>query len=287
MNALLILSSFFFLISAVVWLVLLKAPSPAEYERSVSPKKPTTKYQEQFNEWWTRTGFTRSPIKISILALLLFSVTYFTYFTSGALTSFFVGAASILFLFMLTQWHRNNLKRQLIKQLPSFIDQVSRRMKIGMSTTRAVEQASKGSSKPLSIILSRVMHRHNLGIELQDAFYTESVITGVRPFHLLASIFRINTQYGGNATDSLDSLVQLLRQQDISQRELKAITGETRITAWVVGSAPIIVGSYMMKQNPELLIDMWATDNGQYALVLAGALQVVGILLIWRMLRSL
>ncbi|MGO2319137.1 MAG: type II secretion system F family protein, partial [Vibrio toranzoniae] len=81
--------------------------------------------------------------------------------------------------------------------------------------------------------------------------------------------------------------VKLLRQQDLSRRELKSITGETRMTAWVIGSAPVLVSAYMLTQNPELLINMWYSDTGRQALLFGIVLQLLGIVVIWRMFRSL
>lgn len=271
-------------VAALLWLVKQQSIEPVTLAKR---KKKQTNYQEQLNEWWQRAGFSRSPAKNLVLALLLATNTYLSDTMLGLPGAMLGATLTMLVLFALAQWRRSNIKRRLIQQLPSFIDQVNRRIKVGMSIAKAVEQSAKTTSKPLSLVLDRVNHRKNIGIELQDAFYKESVITGVKPFRLLGSIFNINARFGGSITDPLDSLVQLLRQQDLSQRELKSITGETRITAWVIGIAPTMVGIYMMSQNPELLVNMWQSDSGRHALLFGLGLQTTGIFMIWRMFRSL
>lgn len=232
-------------------------------------------------------GFSRSPLKnIALLGLILTISLFFAQPLGwmGLILSLMTG---LFMTFAIAQWRRSNIKLRVIQQLPSFVDQVNRRIKVGLSVNQAIEQSSKTTTAPLKTILARVAHRRALGIELQDAFHKESVITGVSAFRLLGSIFNINTRYGGSINESLDSLVKLLRQQDLSRRELKSITGETRITAWVIGSAPIIVSAYMMMQNPELLLNMWDSPEGKNALVLSITMQCLGVILIWRMFRTL
>ncbi len=238
-------------------------------------------------EWLQKNGFSRSPIKNLILlvcVLLIASVGYRLIGSFGALVSFVITLCTFI---ALARWRRTNIKLVLIQQLPSFIDHINRRIKIGMGIHQAIEQSSRTTVNPLREVLDRVNQRKAVGIELQDAFYKESIITGVHAFQLMGSIFSINTRFGGSIADSLESLVKLLRQQDLSRRELKSITGETRITAWVIGSAPILVGVYMMAQNPELILNMWYSDKGRYALILGGVMQSTGVFLIWRMFRTL
>jgi tight adherence protein B len=43
----------------------------------------------------------------------------------------------------------------------------------------------------------------------------------------------------------------------------------------------------MLTQNPELLINMWYSDTGRQALLFGIVLQLLGIVVIWRMFRSL
>lgn len=244
-------------------------------------------YQEQLNQSWIKAGFSHSIVINGVLSLILLLIVISGFIHFGVLVALILAVSFMVLLWVAAQWRRTNIRRRLTVQLPSFIDQVNRRVKVGMSIHRAIEQSSKTTSKPLSHVLERVSSRRSIGIELQDAFHKEYLITGVTQFRLLASIFNINTHFGGSITDSLDSLVQLLRQQDLSQRELKSMTGETRITGWVIGGAPILVGAYMLLQNPELLINMWNTEKGQFVLSMGFGLQAIGLFLIWRMFRKL
>ncbi|WP_154181087.1 type II secretion system F family protein [Vibrio furnissii] len=259
--------------------------APSTLLRTIRTHK--TAQHHPITERMLQLGFSRSPLKNTLLlgGIVLLSAMLASRFGPVAFPVTLV--LSVLIVFTTAQIRRNNIKLQLVQQLPSFVEQVNRRIKVGLSIAQAVEQSASATNAPLKDVLQRVIHRKAVGVELQDAFEKESVVTGVVAFHLLGSIFSINTRYGGSITDSLESLVKLLRQQDLSRRELKSITGETRITAWVIGSAPLLVSAYMLTQNPELLINMWYSEGGRQALILGISLQLLGIILIWRMFRSL
>lgn len=259
-------------------------------KRGASAMKSSTKKKSahhQLQDQLEKMGFSRSPVKNGVLfgLIVLFSLGCTMMLGKLALPISF--CLSTLLVFTVAQIHRNNVRLRLVQQLPAFVDQLNRRIKVGISLHQAVEQSARATTNPLKDVLQRVSHRQAIGVELQRAFEKESQITGVEAFYLLGSIFSINAHYGGSITHSLDSLVKLLRQQDLSRRELKSITGETRITAWVIGSAPLVVSAYMLTQNPELLLNMWYSESGREALILSILMQLTGVIVIWRMFRSL
>ncbi|MDV5168683.1 type II secretion system F family protein [Photobacterium rosenbergii] len=178
-------------------------------------------------------------------------------------------------------------KRRILHQLPSFIAQVNRRVKVGMSLHQAVVNSVDGSAYPLQDIVIRVGQREALGAELDAAFMREAQITGVKEFMLLGAVLKVNRQYGGSVSLSLENLIELLHQNERSQRELKSLTGENRITAWVMGLTPSVMGGYMFVDDPQGLLSMWQDPSGQHVLLIALGAQVAGALMLWRMFRSL
>ena len=153
-------------------------------------KKRKTSQQEKINEWWQRAGFSASRFVNIVLILFIIvvgSLGFIFMGTLGALVSVF---ASVFVLFLLAQWRRAKYQRRVTNLMPSFIDQVNRRIQVGISLSRAIEQSAKTTPKPLSTILERVNHRRQLGIELQDAFYKEWRITVVHPSNYYGLLFQ-------------------------------------------------------------------------------------------------
>jgi len=84
----------------------------------------------------------------------------------------------------------------------------------------------------------------------------------------------------------LESVVKMIRQQELARRELAAMTGETRISAWVLGITPIAIASYIMVMNPNYLNILLQDPSGRTMMVTALGLQGIGTFILWRMMRS-
>jgi tight adherence protein B len=64
------------------------------------------------------------------------------------------------------------------------------------------------------------------------------------------------------------------------------MTGETRMSAWVLGMTPLAIALYIMVMNPNYLNMLLDDDTGKTLLTTALGLQGMGAFILWRMLRS-
>ena len=97
---------------------------------------------------------------------------------------------------------------------------------------------------------------------------------------------KVNHRYGGNASELLENLIVLIREREQGARKLRAMTGETRMTAVVLGLLPVFVVGFFMVTNPNYMLKMWEDGGGQQMLLTALAMQVIGSVALWRMVRS-
>ncbi|MFC6671232.1 type II secretion system F family protein [Marinobacterium aestuariivivens] len=222
-----------------------------------------------------------------VLAALVLAGGAVGYRVGGAVPAA-LGAGGIAALaLMILLWRRSTMKRQLRAQLPGFLNQITRRVTVGANLSQAVQQAVQHTDKPLQRVLLRARQRAQLGDELADAFHHEARRTGLAELDLIATVFNINHQYGGSIAGALDNLVRLLQQRERAQRELKAMTGETRFTALVLGAVPALMALYLLLVSPDYLLRMWHDDGGRQLLLAGAFMQLAGVLVLWRMVRSI
>lgn len=181
----------------------------------------------------------------------------------------------------------NRLRHEALNQLPSFLNQVIRRVSSGTAIEHAITDSIRSVDKPLSVMLQRAVSRVRLGFELHHSFDREAQITRLQEFRMLATVVRLNEQFGGSIRGVLENIVDILLLQEHSKRELKALTGETRITAIVLSVLPIGAAAYMMVINPDFILTMWNDSSGYRLLVTAAVLQCLGVVMLWRMVRSI
>ena len=177
--------------------------------------------------------------------------------------------------------------QQIIAQLPTLLDHCVRSLKAGRTLSDAVLGAIEASREPLLGVMQRVKRNVQLGVSLDDAMYDLAHLYERDELRMFALGLRINHRYGGNASELLENLIKVIREREQGARQLRAMTGETRITAVVLAVLPVSVAGYFMFSNPNYLLTMWHDSVGQRLLFFAFVLQALGCVVLWRMLRSI
>ena len=69
-----------------------------------------------------------------------------------------------------------------------------------------------------------------------------------------------------------------LRERAMMRRQIKVLTAEGRLSAWVLAVLPFAIGLYMFAVNPEYISLLVTTQVGLIMLGTGGVLMVLGIL---------
>jgi tight adherence protein B len=193
-----------------------------------------------------------------------------------------LGAAVVGFL----NWRKRKQAERILEQLPSFLDHVVRAVQTGSSLPNGLMSATEETPEPIRSVFARVVRQTRLGVTLEEALDQASSLYSVRELQILSLTVRVSQRYGGSVRDMLGSIVSMIRQRERARREFRAMTGETRLSAVILGALPAAIAGYVMIVNPDYLGRMTSDSVGRVALWLAGGLQVVGSLLLWRMVKS-
>lgn len=202
----------------------------------------------------------------------------------GAMLLFGIAVAVLGFLLPSIRLRRR--QAQVTAQVPMFIDQVLRSLGAGRSVEGAIRLATEEAKPPLRNILDRVVRATDLGADMPETLSDAAELHGLRELSLIALAMRISNSYGSSPKEMLQSVVQMIRQRELAQRELAAMTGETRISAWVLSLTPVSLAGYMVFANPGYLDLMLQSPSGKSMLMAAVGLQMAGVIVLWRMLKS-
>jgi len=209
------------------------------------------------------------------------------YFVAGwpGLIGMIILPALLLRLYI--AWRYQRRLNRMIQQLPQLLDHTVRSLKSGRTLADAVLGGIQVSEDPLKRAMGRIQRNVQLGVSLPESANDFAEFYEQDEFRLFALGLKVNHRYGGNASELLENLIRMIREREQAGRQLKAMTGETRMTAYVLAGLPIAMAGYFMMVNPDYLTTMWNDSNGRYMLFAAVALEMAGCLIMWRMLRSI
>ena len=195
-----------------------------------------------------------------------------------------VGPPLLLRLYI--SWRYQKRVQRMVEQLPQLLDHSVRSLKSGRTLADAVLGGIESVENPLKDAMGRVQRNVRMGVSLPESVSDFAEFYEQDEFRLFALGLKVNHRYGGNASELLENLIKMIREREQGARQLRAMTGETRMTAYVLGGLPILMVGYFIMVNPGYLMTMWNDDTGRTLLLVALAMDLTGTFAMWRMLRS-
>jgi tight adherence protein B len=188
-------------------------------------------------------------------------------------------------LYAVLKWKIRRFARELVARLPGYLDGVARSLAVGNTMPVALKLAMEQSIEPIPQVFRQVVQRHELGVSIESALEQVAATYQIRELALLASAVTVNSRYGGKLEAVLSNIANAIREHDNAQRELIAMTAETRLSSWILSGLPVLIALMLAASNPQYMRGMWLDESGRWMLIVAFALDFAGTLILLRMGR--
>jgi tight adherence protein B len=189
-----------------------------------------------------------------------------------------LGMASLPCLWVL--WRRHRRLRQFGVQLPDALDMLARALRAGQSLSAGFNLVAGEVGAPLGKEFGRVFEEQNLGVSLEDSLnsLTDRIPNLDLKFFVTAVV--LQRQTGGDLAEILDKIAGLIRQRFQIWGQVQALTGEGRLSGIVLLALPVVLFLAVYKLNPNYVMVLFTDPMGKKMLAVAIFLQVVGALVI-------
>ena len=177
-------------------------------------------------------------------------------------------------------------RRRMIDQLPSYVDQLMRMVNVGSTLEEALVGATREAPLPLRSVFEPVVRQTRLGGSVDEGLEVAAERYNLQEIRMLTTAVRISRRYGSSIREMLQSIVTMVREQERARRELRGMTAETRASAWILGAMPLLLVAYMLVVNTEFFMALWSHETGRVLVFIAVALQVAGVVTLWRLLKA-
>lgn len=254
----------------------------------LAPAPPSTPVAmpHGWRRFWLRAGL--QPGRLLMAKLLLPGVLL------GLPAVYFGGllalAAVLLLYFVLVtfqMWLRTSRRQtKMAHQLPIFLDSIVRLSIIGNSLEAAFQGALPTVEAPLRDALEQGNFLVLAGVDLETALVQEARLFQLPELELVAAVIGIAQRFGGRADTVLERMSAFMRDREHAQKEMKAMSAETKLSAWVLGLLPIGLGLFLIVFNNSMFMQLLDDPVGRKLLTGAALLEVIGAYWLYRLAKS-
>jgi tight adherence protein B len=169
-------------------------------------------------------------------------------------------------------------------QLPEALSLIASSLQAGHTALRAVQGLVEESEPPLSEEFERVVAETALGDPLADALDRLAQRLDVEDLAMVVQAVRIQQTVGGKLAELLFTLAEFMRGREEIRREVKVLTAEGRMSAWVLGGLPVALFFAVKTMSPDYIAPMLRTP-GIFGLIGAAISVAIGFGIILRMVK--
>tara|TARA_R110001599_G_scaffold10093_5_gene49936 strand:- start:13360 stop:14331 length:972 start_codon:yes stop_codon:yes gene_type:complete len=149
---------------------------------------------------------------------------------------------------------------------PDAIELLVRGLRSGLPVTETIGVVAKEIGGPVGEEFQKVVDRIKIGQTMEDALQESAKRMDTPEFKFFCITLAIQRETGGNLAETLSNLAEVLRKRGQMKLKIKAMSSESKASAYIVGSLPFIVFGLVYSVNPTYLAGFFYEER----LIIAG-----------------
>lgn len=227
----------------------------------------------------------RQFILISILCGMLFAVAAFL---AGA-PLLVAGAAGLVGALGFPRWMVSRLRRRrmnkFLEEFPNAVDVIVRGVKAGLPINDCLAVIAKEAKDPVSSEFRRIIEAQHMGMPLAQAVLKLYDNMPLAESNFFAIVIAIQQSAGGNLSEALGNLSNVLRDRKKMKGKIQAMSAEAKASAAIIGALPFIVMLLVYLTTPDYIKILFTDKTGNIVLICAGLWMTTGILVMKKMIN--
>ncbi len=211
----------------------------------------------------------------AILAVVFGGITLLI--TTSGTVGLAAAAVGAYFPFLLLNMKRNKRQRQIALQLPEALDFLTRILRAGHSLSTGLQMMGEELQQPLAGEFQKAYDQHSLGMSMDDALRETAARIDSSDFAFFVTAVLIQRQTGGDLSEVLKNISNMIRGRVRLAQHVKAKTAEGRFTGYVLVAFPAIMFMLSYYMNPGYAGVLLHDPQGQMLLGAAVGLQILGL----------
>ncbi|NNF62696.1 MAG: VWA domain-containing protein [Acidimicrobiia bacterium] len=158
-------------------------------------------------------------------------------------------------------------------------------LKAGYGLLQAIETVAHEADSPTADEFHRIKVEAQLGRDLQESLHALADRVGSDDIKWVVDAIAIHREVGGDLADILARAAQTIRERDQLRRQVKALSAEGRMSAWILLSLPFALAFITRIFNPDYLSVLTGHSAGRIMIALGLAFMAIGVVWIRKIIE--
>jgi tight adherence protein B len=158
-------------------------------------------------------------------------------------------------------------------------------LRVGLGLRQSLILVTEELPNPARREFLGVIGRTNLGVSILDALDELAKSMPSAEMTMMARSIRVQSTTGGDLAHVLEILAMTIKDRRRINRKMSALTAQGRGGAWIIGSLPLVVGSFVMATQHEMAQALLHTTPGWIALGIVFVLEILAAFSLMKILQ--
>lgn len=174
---------------------------------------------------------------------------------------------------------------KLEEQLPEAADFLGRALRAGHSFANVMQMVGDEMPDPIAGEFKFAYEEINYGVPMNEALHNLALRVPLTDLRYLVIAVLIQRESGGNLAEVFGNISRLIRARLKLLAQVRVMSAEGRMSAWVLGLLPLGVMALMMVSNPAYVKVLWTDPIGVTLVWYALAMAAGGVLWMRKLIR--
>lgn len=168
---------------------------------------------------------------------------------------------------------REQRRKALLRQLPDVYEMLARVLRAGQTMSQAMRGIADEFSPPVSEEFAFCWEQQNLGLSPEASFQELAKRTSIIEIKIFVVAMSIHRSTGGNLSQLLIKLSNVIRERERIQGKVDALTAEGKFQAYLLIGLPFVLAGVIAIINPGYMLPLFKYP---IVFVIAAGLLTVG-----------
>jgi tight adherence protein B len=229
---------------------------------------------------WSVAQFLGGSLVMMVVGLLLSQMVAMPFLLAAG-----VLAAATALPWLLLMRIRGARLRKLEEQLPEAADFLGRALRAGHSFANVMQMVGEELPDPIASEFKFAYEEINYGVPMNEALHNLALRVPLTDLRYLVIAVLIQRESGGNLAEVLGNISRLIRSRLKLLAQVRVMSAEGRMSAWVLGVLPLAVMLLMVISNPAYVRLLWTDPIGVKLMWYAFGVAVFGVLWMRKLIR--